>query len=324
MRILVVANHYPICSGRYLVEALDDFGHDVRHAGKAMGRDIWGLTLPPEYEWKPDYSEPAIEYATAPDGTFDPHWEPDLTIVMDSDPDVLQHTSLQSIRRMNGTPAVVYGVDNHVRRYDIADFDRYFLAHKAASIQPYGDNCEWLPCGYDSAMFGLSQIPWSSRKYDVVCLGVMYPNRLQVVRELQQAGLNVLWGVGLVGEAYRDAYQNSRISLCLSAAGDVAQRVFETAAMGCLVVTEASKDLEALNSWGIWTIEPGSVTEQVKSILSEPDKAQAMIKHSHGWALGHTWEVRASRILEWYEETHSKNDEAFKRLVMLESQEGDE
>src|SRR6185295_11323625 len=53
----------------------------------------------------------------------------------------------------------------------------------------------------------------------------------------------VFAATGLVYDEYRDAYQNARIALCSSVAGDLAQRVFEGAGMGCLVFTDLLADL---------------------------------------------------------------------------------
>jgi len=43
MRVLVVCIHYPVASGRYMVDALKRMGHDVRSIGPSTGAQIWGM-----------------------------------------------------------------------------------------------------------------------------------------------------------------------------------------------------------------------------------------------------------------------------------------
>lgn len=301
MKILIVANHYAVCSARYAADAFTRLGHDVRHVGPERGHHIWGLTLPARYTWEPDGSAFAGLYAGG-------DMTPDLVIAMDSDPVVLDYAA----RRADdgGELTVVWGVDSHVRDYRRPHFAHYFLAHKRVSVMEWitprqsGPNADMthLPCAYDPTVFTPSPIPWAEREYDVAMIGVMYPQRWRVVNDLKAAGLKVLAGTGLVYENMAAAYHNSRISLCLSAAGDVAQRVFETAACGTIVLSDNCPDFQSLQPTGFWIYEDGAnLVDAVRQILAQPAEAERNIEASLEWVRDHTWDARAQVIVDWVE-----------------------
>ena len=55
MNILIVCIHYPVASGRYLLEAFKRLGHDARSVGPMTGTAIWGMEIDERYVWHPDY-----------------------------------------------------------------------------------------------------------------------------------------------------------------------------------------------------------------------------------------------------------------------------
>lgn len=294
MKILIVANHYPVCSARYAADAFARLGHEVRHVGPAMGRSIWGLELPERYAWEPH------------DIPFE---DPDLVIVMDSDPALLDGTNLA---KLNTCPVVVWGVDNHVRDYRRPWFNHYFLAHRNVSVTDWywlggafsehdmRPDMTHLPCAYDPTVFTPSTIPWAEREYDVAMIGVMYPQRWEAVQQLRAAGLKVIAGTGLVYENMAAAYQNSRISLCLSATGDVGQRIFESAACGCVVVSDECEDFGLLDAKFLNQVSyDETVVEAAQHILGQPAAAGAQLAQQLAWVKSHTWDARAQVIADW-------------------------
>lgn len=279
MNIVILANHYAVASGRYIADALRRAGHTVLTTGPAHGARIWGLYVPPRYVWEPQDV---------------PHNWADVVIVADSDPACLDASEAYT------APAIVWGVDNHVRDYTRRWIEHYFLAHRGISLQVWDDDCTHLPCAYDPVRYTPSEIPWSDRAYDVALLGVMYPQRWEAVYRLRAAGLKVIAGTGLVYETYRDAHHNSRIALSLSACGDVGQRVFEAAAMGCVVMSDNCADYRRLKPEGIWIIEDlDSIADEAQTILNNPNAAQAVIEVSRAWAEPQTWDARAEEVLTW-------------------------
>lgn len=281
-----------------MTDAFARLGHEVRHIGKPMGRAIWGMELPARYEWTPDEVDYDVDVS-------DPYQIPehhfDLIIVMDSDPAMLDLLNDMPFYRYQ-SPVVVYGVDNHVRSYRRPRFDRYFLAHHDGHVQPVRQPDEsWLPCAYDNIAFTPSEIPYAEREYDVCMLGVMYNHRRALVNELRAAGLKVFAGTGLVYDQYADAYHNARLSLCASLNGDVAQRVYETAALGCMVISDECDDFQRLRPRGLHIAPERFLVERVKMFVNDPKHAQACIAESLEWVKPHTWQARAQKIVDWFE-----------------------
>lgn len=292
MNILIVANHYAVCSARYAADAFKRLGHTVRHIGPAMGRDIWGLTLPERYVWEPD------------DNPLEDHWRPDLRVIMDSDPAILDRNLGYA------EPTVVWGVDNHVRDYRRPYFYHYFLAHRHVSVMDWREDMTWLPCCYDPVVHTPSSIPYFEREYDVCMIGVMYPQRWALVKRLRDAGLKVLAGMGLVYDGYVQAYHNSRIALCASSNGDLALRVFEGAAMGCCVLSDMVADLvhedtnTAMGLAGFCLYQDeNELLAQALELAREPIGEQAAQRMQRS-VQAHTWDARVQTIVDWKGKTN--------------------
>jgi len=254
----------------------------VRTVGPVSG--VWGLPLPPHRDWKPDGD---IE-------TVWPDWLPDLVIYSKAPP-------FEFNPRYRGVPHVVHAVDNHLINFRHQGIAHYFLAHTQGQAMPIeGPQDTWLPCAYDPVFFTPSPIPWAARRFDVTLVGVMYPQRLEMVQAMGAAGFKVLAGIGAVYEEFRDIYHNTRISLCPSAHGDVALRVFETAAMKCLLLCDPCPDFPFLGIDGvvIYNSIPDAIAK-VRMMLDNPALAESMIQRSYAWAKPHTWDARAAAVLQW-------------------------
>lgn len=322
LKIIVAYIHYPVCSGRYITEALRNLDHDVRTLGDSTGNQIWGTVVDPKYAWQSDGDLTK---------SWD-DWQPDLIIIAESAWQY-HHPVYQDV------PHVVWGVDNHVRDYRQRGIARYFLAHRSVSMHTaqfndiegvtdtsnLGDDATWLPCATSSA-FKPSPIPFYERYFDVCLVGVLYDNRIELLNALHKAGLKVFATTGLLYDEYQAAYHNSRISLCVSACGDLAQRVFETSAMGCAILTDPVGDLvnysKELGLQGFAVYEDvDSAVAQAKELLSvevisPPKKApkDTIAVAQGGYGLGefaaqqmceavlgkHNWEARANVIVQWY------------------------
>lgn len=282
MNILILANHYPVASGRYAADALRRLGHTVWTSGPAHGRDVWGMTAPPDTVWTP---------AEMP---YEARDSLDLVLVMDSDPAILD--AARGWERRGLTPCVVWGVDNHVRDYRRPWISHYFVAHKEVSLMEWKDDMTWLPCAYDPTIFKPGP-PLAERSIDVALIGVMYPHRRQAIAELKAAGLKVVAGMGLFGEAMADVYRNAKISLCLSAAHDLSQRVFETVACGCAVLTDPLPDLDWIVHPGLWTWDGKDLADSVSTVLSAP-MLQAQVDSVMPFFMSGTWDARALQLLQ--------------------------
>lgn len=294
-RILIAAIHYPVASGRYIARAFGRLGHDVRTVGPCTGNQIWVMTVDERHVWKPDFeggglmpSLSASNQAFVLNG-----WKPDLVITADS---------AYTLQWMTDCPHVVWGVDNHVRDYSMREFDHYFLAHHDGPALPVDENrsdTTWLPCAYDREYFTPSPIPMAEREYDVCMVGVAYPHRIEIIEAMRAAGLRVLAVTGALYEDYARAYQNSRISLCVSAASDLAQRVFETAAMGCVILSDPLADAERLKVPMATFHNTMDAVATAQEILRLPaDTLDRLAQQSINYATPHTWDARAQVVLD--------------------------
>lgn len=290
MKILIVAVHFEVTGARYITDAFKRLGHDVKHIGApARLKDAWGVDVPEKYIWTPDVVER--------------DWA-DLVIIADS-LSTGYYTNIE-----DNIPHIIFGMDNHVRNYRDNFIAHYFLAHKHGQAQPVSHDDEtWLPCASDNSVFTPSPIAWDDRKYDVAMVGVMYPNRVEVLDALKAAGLKVYASTGDVYDEYRAIYQNSRISLCLSANDDLAQRVFETGAMGCLIAMDIPADVrdkEAAIALGITGyIQLNSAAQAVKQITEMLTTEKALAKFgAESWQKvvleRHDWTHRAQVVVDWY------------------------
>jgi hypothetical protein len=314
MKILQVFIHYPVSSGRYYTDAFRRLGHDVRHIGDSTGNQIWGMNV-------------ADKYIHQSDGGLDKcwsDWEPDLIILHD--------TALTSYKHPNYTaPMVVVTQDNHVRDVEQDGVVKYFLAHFHGPIYPVDPNRKdhiWLPCATDAKLFTPSPIAWADREFDACLVGVMYPKRVEVITALRDAGFKVRAETGLLYDEYRAAYHNSRISLCVSAAGDVAQRIYETGAMGCAILTDPLLDLNdpetnrtlGLSGFAVYS-NPAEAVMLAKDLLAtkveylslngaidpnEPSAGKHGAQRMMATCKPHTWDARAQTIVNWFEREYGK------------------
>ena len=304
MKVLMVYNHYPVSSGKYIKKALRARDIEVMSVGPEHGTAIWGMHVPTVHVDSSGWT-PGCEF------------EADLILIADSDPALLNgHTIKSECGQRADVPVVVYGVDNHVRLYDSDGIDHYFFAHHWPALNDMNaENVSWLPCGYDED-FTPSKIPWSEREWDVMLVGVMYPQRNLIMHRLVNAGLKVGTMLGAIGDDYIAAYHNARIALNVSANHDLSQRIFETAALGCIVVTDRIPDLHVLpktgyrrvvGAWGetqylgtqyefpIWEVDHPEQFEILIPKLIEGASAP----NDFYWLSHQTWEERTREITDW-------------------------
>jgi hypothetical protein len=211
-------------------------------------------------------------------------------------------------KRWGDCPHIVYGVDNHVRRYDHCIVDHLFLAHSWA-MRMDEENVTWLPCAYDSQWFAGGP-PWAERKVDAAMMAFLYPRRAELLYAIRERlpDITINYGRAVYPE-YAAAYRNAKISLIASYSGDLAQRVFETAAMGCLLLMDETPDNDKLGlkdgeNCLVYQTKHGKldydhIQECIEWVLAHPDKAARIAAAGQKWATPHTWDARADVILQW-------------------------
>jgi hypothetical protein len=279
IKILIVAIHYPVASGRYIADAFRRLGHDVVTVGPSTGVDIWGIKVDERYIWKPD---------DIPQG-----WKQDLVIYADSG---IEHHYLFDY----DMPIVVWGVDNHVRDYSQFKCDALFLAHSwgARMDEP---NAHWLPCAYDPVWF---HDDGQERVNDVAMVGVMYPERQAICREMEQAGIKIIAGMGALYAEYNALYNTAKIALVKSACGDLPQRFFENMAQGCCVLSDYLPDAIKLGfepGKDFWLYNGANEAAYAAKWLIESGEWKRIAMNGREKVKEHTWDNRAKELLRTME-----------------------
>lgn len=307
-KILIAAIHYPIASGRYIARAFRRMGHDVRTIGPATGLHVWGKDLKPGTEWKPDidvtnycvfpeYKGAILDLSITTALSLCGEWQPELILTADSAFDLVGYPDEFPC------PKVLYGVDNHVRDYDrggLSKWDYKFLAH-TNGYRMQDENTYWLPCAYDPELHKATS-PLHERFMHVAMLGVMYDDRAAIVDKLGEK-YRILAGTGPVLEDYTHYYNQTVVSLCKSFCGDVAMRVFETAAMGCVLLSDFCPDFEKLGlRVGTHYLEyqtPDDALGQLDSLFAGPtERIERLSQAAREWVKPHTWDDRCQYILD--------------------------
>lgn len=296
MRILLSCIHYPVAAGRFMFWALRGLGHEVLTVGPAVGPYLpWAgeRNLEP-YEWKPDV---AVSY----DGSGAMRTTTDWAIQkLEVKPDLIIQMDANFI--MQGKPPcpnVLYAIDNHVGAYGAYEtFDRIFIAHSWGAMH-YLPQSEWLPCAYDEKQHydkGLA------RPGEVVIVGANYGPRFELVEFLRGRGVDVLATTGPIYEEYNALYNMAKIALVKSVKGDLAMRVFENMAQGCLVVADRAPDIAKAGFVdGVHYLgydSPAECHAAISWARHNWGAAQAIIANAKQAVKPHTWEARARRILE--------------------------
>lgn len=297
MNILIVAIHYPSASGRYIARAFRRLGHDVKTVGPSTGNQIWGIEVEDKHIWQPDI-ETSIEHSPhSPhvgrvlNTLSDTGWEPGLIVTADS---------AFTLQGDTVVPHIVYGVDNHVRDYQIGEWDYKFFAHSKGTRMD-DSNTHWLPCAYDPEIH-VNKTPFYERPMHGAMIAVMYTPRQELIEKLASE-FRIVAGMGPLFEEYADNYNMALASICLSVAGDAAQRVFEAAAMGNIILSDRCHDFGKLGLVpGEHYLEysnPDEAALQLQHLIDGPQERIAkMIELTSEWAKEHTWDARCQTILD--------------------------
>lgn len=285
MKLLLAATHHPVSSPRFMADAFKRIGVDVRHIGGPVEHEH----VPERYWWQPD-----AYYETA----FWPDWTPDLVLYMDT-------AHKPWVSSYPDVPHAVYCTCNNVCNMTMDTMQHYFVAAHDGPVWPVqGDNMTWLPNAYDPTLHTSSPIPYKEREYDVCCVGAIYPERRAILDAMQAAGLKVFVHDKLYFDEYVAAYHNSRIGLCYSPQSSAMFRIFETAAMGCVVLSNVIKDYEYLHPKGVAhftdSIPKTDPITRAKVFIDHPYLGEYFIKEALEWVKPHTWDNRAQQIVDWY------------------------
>ncbi len=292
MRVALSAIHFPVSISRFLAWGFQAAGCEVVTVGPATGQYIpWsnGLYLDCE-PWTPDVElQPQqahlIKDVLAKTGPVDLIVQCDAHFFLFGDSPV---------------PNVCYAVDNHVKEYNQREFDIFFGAH-SWGFGMDKTNAVWLPCAYDPRWHNCETL-LDERSVDVCMIGSLYQSRMAVINILLFNGFSVTMGCSQVYEMANHLYNGAKIALCTSIKGDLACRVFEGMAQGCVVLSDPLPDAEKI---GLIEGKHYLVYRDEKTLIEFVGKIRddlSMYKQISGeamsWVRKHTWQIRAQQILK--------------------------
>lgn len=290
---------------RYLHDGLVKAGADVTVVGPYTHRHIpWhgGMELAEKYVWKPDLALPmGAKLATEPltiASVCEKLGRSDFDVVIQTDPEYALIGDAPS-----GCPVTCFAVDNHVRDYRQRPWDYIFGAHSWG----YRHNEEafrWLPCAYDPDWHfdkGLA------RPVDVAIVGVLAPNgdtyktRMDGINALVSNGFSVVMATGKVYDEYNNIYNTAKMAYCASANGDLACRVFENMAQGCLVLTDRVGDLTRLGF--VEDMDYLGYSNMAELVVQaergmDKDLRAEIVERARAMVEVHTWQNRAETLLQ--------------------------
>ena len=85
--------------------------------------------------------------------------------------------------------------------------------------------------------------------------------------------------------------------------GDVAQRVFESAAMGNVILSDRCTDFDELGfragTHYLPVDSPEQAIEQMTRVINYPQDGRRITQQAKEWVEDHTWDNRVNVILEW-------------------------
>lgn len=167
---------------------------------------------------------------------------------------------------------------------------------------PYMESGEiWLPYATDPFKFYPVDTD-GPKEYDACLIGLHYPQRDQLIKNLLLNGKKVYYGLGDVYDEYRALYGNSRVALSWSSMLDTPVRVFEAMGMKVPLVANDTPDIQLLfqdreDYLGFTNVEEAVLC--VNDFLSNPDIAHRYAESAYQKVKEkHTWDHRIQFILE--------------------------
>ena len=289
--------HYPVSYGRYIKFALERLGHRVMTCGQELGNRIWNITVDDKYihsanytePHKVFYDEPYDEQAVLKIFKTDANFDTDLIITADS--------TFYLSNPQAKIPHVLWGADNHARFYNQRNYYAMFFAHTWGSRMDE-KNSHWLPACYDpQAHYDLG----TDRQLDVGMVGVTYQNRVEIINHMNENGIMIEAGMGLLCEKYNMFYNHCKIALVRSIDGDLTQRFFENMAQGCCVLADRPRDAERLgflSGVDYWAYDgtPEGATREAKFLLGSGHWKE-IAANGKRKVIGHEWDARAKKLL---------------------------
>lgn len=294
MNVVLTGIFYPMAILRYFERALvrrDDVS--LFTAGPYTGTWIpWngGMNLPSKYAGAPDLALPQAAIGMGVSASVVEAklpWIPDLWLQVDA--------GWHLVSKPKDGLNVIIGTDPHVLDYEqprmLTDV---FYSMQLAYMKP-GDRC--LPYAYDPEVHYPEDVPCEQ---DVVCIGLQYKNRQDVMAVLSRMGYNTRLETGPAFDEYRRAVCSAPIGFSWSSRQDLVARVFELLAMRRLAVVNWVPFLDQYFTTGEHLVSFSSVDEAVAHVsyyLDHPGEMETIRDAGRLAVLPHTYDARIDQLL---------------------------
>lgn len=301
MNVVLSGIYYPFAILRYFELALRR-RNDVNLITVGPWTGAWipwggGMNLPQKYAGRPDMAFPNTQ-------TF-------RTLPMSFVETKLAHAGLGPVDLwlqvdagfyLDGHPGqgknVIVATDPHVLNYNrqrtLADT---FYCMQQTYAKP-GDI--YLPYAHDPIYHAPPDEP-VEKQFDCCLLGLHYPQRVELVRQLRVRDISVKFDLGPIYEEARQFYNAAHIGLNWSSLLDLNARVFELLGFGVLAVVNRVPDLGRFFKEGEHLIVFDDMEEAVEKVvyyLEHDDARERIAAQGHRAVSGHTWDARVAMILE--------------------------
>ena len=312
-RVLLSYSHYPISVGRFFKLGMSKIP-DVEVFD--VGPCSWGM-LP----WQPgtDFSAqqdvPRMELFPEP---AQPYLYPANTVLAAAEragfvPDaiVMVDAGFHLHGGTPGVPAALIATDPHCLDYaeQAEEVNAFWVMQRVYmdKYDPHLASPQWLPYCYEPELHYWD--PDAVGGHDVTFVGVLYPERLELLARMQEAGLSVVFEQGRLMQEGTAIYNRGHIAWNLSSRDDLPMRFWEGLAYRNLVITNRVSDLKNLAEWGCVegehyvAYDRDNCKEMINKLryYCDPTHAEerdAIATAGWVWVQQHTYEARARQVLE--------------------------
>lgn len=196
--------------------------------------------------------------------------------------------------------------DPHALNYDYQRTisDKFFNMQKVYSK----DRDIYLPYAYDPTVHYPEEIVGDmsgeerkKKEFDAVLIGMPYPERIEWIRRLREAGVSVAFENGPVFDEYREINNKATIGLNWSSLMDMNARSFELMAMKLCPVMNIVPDFNEFfieDRDYVGFRDMNVAVEKVLWAKNHPEEAQAIAEHAYNTVKPHTYDARVETILK--------------------------
>lgn len=293
-RIALTYIKYPMAIGTYFEDAFRNTEHEIITVCPYSGTWIpWkgGMHLPEKYAIPPDYQIPWDQRAWY-------SFEQAEELMGFRKIDVW--VSIDAAYHLRGKPrdalSVWIAVDSHCVNYDEQREQADFMFNVHQDFMRPGDI--HLPVGYSPRW----HYPvFAEEEYDVMLLGLMYPNRVAAIQQMAWRGHETLIDNGPCFDEARELYAKTKLIFNWSLPDNTVCRVWESMAMGKCLVTNYSTTLrdgfeDEIHYVGFSNM--AECIEKMEYLLAHDNTRKAIAQAGYKAVQSHTYDQRVRTILE--------------------------